>query len=136
MGQRGVQPGSTGSPQLTFTITLPPEFISVATQIALRVSREVLLRQGLQPLVEHPPDETRATKTEPADHQFLTVKQASRLLQIGINQVYELVRQGQIQCIRLGAHSIRIPRAALEQWAKERTGAYGVERYTVQGSDN
>ena len=45
----------------------------------------------------------------------LTVVETARLLRIGRNKAYDLVRAGVIPSIRLG-RSIRIPRDALLRW--------------------
>lgn len=42
----------------------------------------------------------------------MTVPQAAKILQIGRNSAYDLVKSGQIRSIRIG-RTIRIPQAAL-----------------------
>lgn len=50
---------------------------------------------------------------------LLTVPEAAQLLRISRNLAYELVAQHQLPCVRLG-RTIRIPRASLERWIRER----------------
>lgn len=46
---------------------------------------------------------------------LLTVEEAARLLRIGRNTCYELIRQQRIPHVRLG-RLIRVPRTGLEEW--------------------
>lgn len=50
---------------------------------------------------------------------LLTVPEAAQLLRISRNLAYELVAQHQLPCVRFG-RTIRIPRASLERWIRER----------------
>jgi excisionase family DNA binding protein len=44
--------------------------------------------------------------------EMLKVEEAAKVLRIGRNQAYDLVRDGSIRCVHLG-RSIRVPRCAL-----------------------
>ena len=46
----------------------------------------------------------------------LTVKETADLLGVSAATVSKLVKTGQLPAIRLGKRTVRIPRAALEQW--------------------
>jgi excisionase family DNA binding protein len=61
------------------------------------------------------PDETSGTAT------LLTVVEAARLLRIGRNTCYDLIRQGEIPHVRLG-RIIRVPRFGLEAWIARQAG--------------
>lgn len=52
---------------------------------------------------------------------LLTVRQAAKRLNLGINRTYGLANAGLLPCIKIGA-TIRIPAAALERWIEENTG--------------
>jgi len=54
---------------------------------------------------------TRAASIDPNDPRPLTVKEASQLSALGINQTYEAVRRGQIPSIKIGRR-ILVPRKA------------------------
>ena len=43
----------------------------------------------------------------------LRVEDLTQILHIGRNTAYELVRSGQIRCLRIGGKTIRIPRDAV-----------------------
>lgn len=45
----------------------------------------------------------------------LSVRDVARILRIGRNQAYELVRSGAIASVRIG-RSIRVPKVALERF--------------------
>ena len=49
---------------------------------------------------------------------LMTVQEAARVLRIGRNTCYELIRRGQLPHIRLG-RLIRVPRHALMLWLGE-----------------
>jgi excisionase family DNA binding protein len=49
---------------------------------------------------------------EKGPEDFLTVREAAKLMRIGRDMAYALVAEGRIPSIRLGRH-IRIPRASL-----------------------
>lgn len=58
------------------------------------------------------------------DALILTVEEAARRLKVGKGTVYDMVRQGTIPHIRLGAQGriIRIPAWGLEQWIARQAG--------------
>ena len=57
-----------------------------------------------------------AAMTErPAQPVIYSVPQVAKILRIGRNATYELVKTGKIRCIRIGK-TIRIPQAALEEF--------------------
>lgn len=45
----------------------------------------------------------------------LTVKELAKLLRVGINNAYRLVREGTIKSVRVG-RQYRIPRSAVQQY--------------------
>lgn len=49
------------------------------------------------------------------DHNVLTVKELATLLRIGINNAYQLVRDGKIRSVRVG-RQYRIPRRAVDEY--------------------
>jgi putative molybdopterin biosynthesis protein len=49
--------------------------------------------------------------------ELLTVRELQQLLKIGRNKVYELLRSGEIPCVRLGKQ-IRIRRVDVEVYIK------------------
>lgn len=48
----------------------------------------------------------------------VSVSEAARLLGIGRNAAYELIRQGALPHVRFG-RTIRVPRSAIEPWLLE-----------------
>ena len=48
----------------------------------------------------------------------MTVEEMAAILQIGRNSAYNLVKSGQIRCIRIG-RNIRIPQAALLEYLNQ-----------------
>jgi len=52
---------------------------------------------------------------------LLTVSEAARVLRIGRNTCYDLIRQGEIPHVRLG-RIIRVPRFGLESWIARQAG--------------
>lgn len=50
---------------------------------------------------------------------ILTVKELSKLLRIGINAAYRLVRSGVIHSVRVG-RQYRIPRSAVDEYLYEK----------------
>ena len=50
---------------------------------------------------------------------ILTVKELSKLLRIGINAAYRLVRSGVIHSVRVG-RQYRIPRSAVDKYLSEK----------------
>jgi len=61
-------------------------------------------------------------KTPVEDHLLLTVRQASKLIQLAPNSVYALINRPKnpLPSIRVG-RAIRVPAAALNQWVEEQT---------------
>lgn len=53
------------------------------------------------------------------ERMVFTVGEAASALGLSRNLVYELVRQGQIPSVRMGAKRILIPRVALERSIEE-----------------
>ena len=47
----------------------------------------------------------------------LTVKEASNVLRVGTAATYNLIRSGQLKCLRIG-NSIRVPKHALEDYLR------------------
>ena len=43
----------------------------------------------------------------------LTVTEAARLLRIGRNAAYDLIRDGRLRAVRVGARKLLVPKAAL-----------------------
>jgi len=54
---------------------------------------------------------TRAANIDPTDPRPLTVREASQLSALGINQTYEAIRRGEIPSIKIGRR-ILVPRKA------------------------
>ncbi len=50
---------------------------------------------------------------------LLTIPQVQDELGIGRSSVYEMIKSGQLSTIHIG-RSVRIPRAALEEWLEKR----------------
>lgn len=50
---------------------------------------------------------------------ILTVKELSKLLRVGINAAYRLVRSGVIHSVRIG-RQYRIPRSAVDKYLSEK----------------
>lgn len=61
-----------------------------------------------------------------SDPEVLTVKELGKLLRVGRNQAYALVRSGAITSCRVGG-SIRIPRPALESFLRGAARPYTAE---------
>ncbi len=56
------------------------------------------------------------------DEDWLTVKAVARKLNVSVQEIYELIKFGQLKAIRIG-RSIRVPRRYLEEFVKERADA-------------
>lgn len=69
--------------------------------------------QGLSPLGK---EETLTVPT-----LLMSVREAARLLGIGRDSAYALIREGRLPAIRIGRR-ILVPRAALEPWVEKETG--------------
>lgn len=54
--------------------------------------------------------------------EIITVKELSKLLRIGINNAYRLVREGTIKSVRVG-RQYRIPRKAVEEYLNQKSEA-------------
>ncbi len=52
---------------------------------------------------------------------LLTVRQAAKRLNLGINRTYGLANAGVLPCLKFG-NTIRIPAAALDRWIDDSTG--------------
>ncbi len=52
---------------------------------------------------------------------LLTVRQAAKILNLGINRTYGLANAGVLPCIKIG-NTIRIPASALERWIQDNIG--------------
>jgi excisionase family DNA binding protein len=48
--------------------------------------------------------------------QLLTAEEVARILCLPRLRVYELARQGQLPCVRIGERQIRFAKAALQMW--------------------
>ncbi|HYE09861.1 MAG TPA: helix-turn-helix domain-containing protein [Patescibacteria group bacterium] len=55
------------------------------------------------------------------DKLVYTAKEASKVLNIGTNKIYELLYQRQIPCIKVGRRYL-IPKSSLESWLNETVG--------------
>ena len=51
---------------------------------------------------------------------LLTVAELATRLKIGKARAYELIRQGNLPCIRVGANQIRVSEATLTKWLAQR----------------
>jgi excisionase family DNA binding protein len=54
---------------------------------------------------------------------LLKVKEVKDLLNIGINQTYELIARGELPSIRRTPKCIRVPRAAIDEWISKNQSA-------------
>lgn len=54
-------------------------------------------------------------RTDDMIHSVLTVKELAALLRIGINNAYQLVRDGTIRSVRVG-RQYRVPRRAVDEY--------------------
>ncbi|WP_043779474.1 helix-turn-helix domain-containing protein [Deinococcus ficus] len=63
-----------------------------------------------------PPLPKNSPDPEPTTPLLLTVPQTAKLLQLGLNRVYEMCRTGELPTVNVGKQ-VRIPRQALERWA-------------------
>jgi len=52
---------------------------------------------------------------------LLRAHEAGRLLGLGRSTVFELIARGELPAVRIG-RAVRVPRAALERWVRERSG--------------
>ena len=59
-----------------------------------------------------------------AETMLLTVREAARLLGIGRDSVYALIREGRLRAVHIGRR-IRVPRTALERWIESETRVHG-----------
>ena len=64
---------------------------------------------------------------------LLKPEEAGALLGVGRSKVYALIASGALPGVRVGA-SVRVPRAALEQWVTEQSAAQG--RGSESGENN
>ena len=51
---------------------------------------------------------------------LLTLKEVQQITKLGRTTVYELVRNGELATVRIGLRSVRVRRAALEQFIADR----------------
>jgi len=65
---------------------------------------------------------TRRSSEHNTERLLLTVEEAARLLNIGRNTCYELIRRGELPAVRLGERIIRVPRFGLEAWLAREAG--------------
>jgi len=56
---------------------------------------------------------------DPESGQWITVPQMARMLHIPRSRAYELVAQGELPAVRIGAKSIRVNRAELQKFLLE-----------------
>jgi len=52
---------------------------------------------------------------------LLRAEQAAKLLNLGRTTVFALMASGELPCVRIG-RAVRVPRAAVERWVRERSG--------------
>ena len=57
-------------------------------------------------------------------NDVVTVSELARMLKIGRNTAYELVRAGIIPCVRIG-RQIRVPKQAVEDYLNQYSGVKG-----------
>lgn len=55
------------------------------------------------------------------DKLCLTVKEMSKVLGVGINDAYQLVKSKGFPVVRFGERKLRIPVAELEKWLQKKT---------------
>ena len=67
-------------------------------------------------LLETPPEPRPAA----TNGHLLTVAEAAVRLKIRKARAYELIRQGDLPCIRVGVNQIRVSEAALTKWLAQR----------------
>ena len=53
--------------------------------------------------------------------EMISVKATAQILNVPILRVYNLINREGLPAVKLGAKTIRIPRAGLEQWLDDRT---------------
>lgn len=58
---------------------------------------------------------------ERTTNDLLTVSEAAQMLGVSKSRAYVMARRGEIPTLDLGPRSLRVPRAALEAWIRERT---------------
>ncbi len=64
---------------------------------------------------------TARENTSGAFEQWLTVPEAAKLLKIPRTRCYDLISQGDLPAVRIGARTIRVPRSELRRFLlKER----------------
>lgn len=61
-------------------------------------------------------------QAERADILLLRVHEAAILLGISRAYAYELAGSGELPTVRLGVRAVRIPREALGEWVRSKTG--------------
>ena len=52
---------------------------------------------------------------------LLRAEEAAKLLSLGRSTVFQMLATGELPAVRVG-RAVRVPRAALEQWVRERSG--------------
>lgn len=60
-------------------------------------------------------------RTDDMMYSVLTVRELAALLRIGINNAYQLVREGTIRSVRVG-RQYRIPRRAVDEYLEDNFG--------------
>lgn len=75
-------------------------------------------RQAPSGSPDSPPLPKNSPDSEPPTPLLLTVPQTAKLLQLGLNRVYEMCRTGDLPTVNVGKQ-VRIPRQALERWANQ-----------------
>ncbi len=54
-------------------------------------------------------------------HRLLKVSEVSSLLGLHLLTVYQMIRRGDIESVRVGSRGVRISEKTLEEWLKERS---------------
>jgi excisionase family DNA binding protein len=69
------------------------------------------------------------------DHEILTVKEISDLLQVHQSTIYKMVRQGKIPSFRVGA-DWRFRKDLIERWMAEKSMSAGQVRKVIESGIN
>lgn len=86
------------------------EVLQVLAYIGRRLARDTLLKHLLQARL----DRMLAPSAVPSDPgELLTADEAAKRLKLSRARIYELIRQGQLEAVRVGQRQVRIPVRAL-----------------------
>lgn len=114
-------PGTPHGGSMTFTITITE--IS-ATEFRLTVTADIRISSGIISRSHRSPTCTAADPAEAKksdDSPILTVEQAAKLLHIGRDKVYYLIRSRQLRSIKIGKLR-RISRDWIHEYVRQREG--------------